>query len=55
MKLELEWDPQVQTKARKRLRIGKNFQVFFMLKIGIKKMYIYICTSEGVLGAFLCT
>jgi hypothetical protein len=38
----------------KRLRIGKNFQAFFMLKIGIKK-YTYICTREGVLNAFLRT
>ncbi len=55
MKLGLEWDPEVQTKARKRrLRIGKNFQVFLMLKIGIKKC-TYICTRKGVLSAFLRT
>lgn len=54
MKLGLEWDPQVQTKARKRLRIGKNFQVFLCLRLVSKKCR-YICTSEGVLGAFLRT
>ncbi len=54
MKLGLEWDPQVQTKARTRLRIGKNFQGFLYLRL-VSKKCTYISTSKGVLGAFLRT